>query len=205
MEEKALNEKESLALISRMIEQSKKNIEVGRGNILLYWGYFTLALSVAIYTLVILTQNGDWSFLWFILFAWGIFIGYRRKNNRPKIITYTDKSIRQVWRVLNAMFYLSVMVLFVFSYFFSFQVFDVMMPLSLLYCGLGISIMGIILKEPSLTYTPLLSFVVALYMLAMLVVGDSMHLWWNLLFGFSFALMYTIPGHVLNYKAKKPC
>lgn len=205
MEEKTLNEKESLALISQMIEQSKKNIEMGRGNILLYWGYFTVALSAAIYILVILTQNGDWAFCWLILFGWGIFISYKQKKNKPKIVTYTDKAIRQVWTVLNAMFYLSMIVIWVFSCLFSFHIFNLMMPLSLIYCGLGISIMGIILEESWLTYTPLLSFVVAIYMLAMLAVGKPLYLWWNLLFGFSFALMYIIPGHILNHKVKKPC
>jgi len=205
MEEKTLNEKESLALISQMIEQSKRNIEVGRGNVLLYWGYFTFALSVAINAIVTITQNGYWSFGWFLMFVFWGFMSYKRRNSKPKIITYTDKAIRQVWTVLGFMFILSTIVLTVFSYIFSFHVFNLMMPLSLLYCGLGISIMGIILEEPWLTYTPLLSFIATFYMLSMLVAGRPLCNWWNLLFGFSFALMYIIPGHILNHKVRKSC
>lgn len=44
MEERLLNEKESLELITQMINSSKKNMEVGQGNIMLFWGYFTTAL-----------------------------------------------------------------------------------------------------------------------------------------------------------------
>ena len=35
MEDRTLNEKESLELITRMIQNSKKNLEVGSGNIFL--------------------------------------------------------------------------------------------------------------------------------------------------------------------------
>lgn len=44
MEERLLNEKESLELITQMINSSKKNMEVGQGNIMLFWGYFTDSL-----------------------------------------------------------------------------------------------------------------------------------------------------------------
>ena len=36
MEDRTLNEKESLELITRMIQNSKKNLEVGSGNIFLF-------------------------------------------------------------------------------------------------------------------------------------------------------------------------
>ena len=38
MEEKNLTEKESLELIARMISKSKKRLEIGDGNVFLYWG-----------------------------------------------------------------------------------------------------------------------------------------------------------------------
>ena len=40
MEEKKITEQESLELIARMIESTKENLEVGRGNRFLYFGYF---------------------------------------------------------------------------------------------------------------------------------------------------------------------
>ena len=52
MEERLLNEKESLELITQMINSSKKNMEVGQGNIMLFWGYFTTALSVVLFLLI---------------------------------------------------------------------------------------------------------------------------------------------------------
>ena len=48
MENKKLNEQESLALITQMIQNSKKGLVVGSGNSFLFWGYLTLAVSIAI-------------------------------------------------------------------------------------------------------------------------------------------------------------
>ena len=57
MEEKKLSEQESLELISQMIRSTRKNMEVGSGNLFLYWGYFTAALSVLLFLLVKCTEN----------------------------------------------------------------------------------------------------------------------------------------------------
>ena len=46
MEDRKLSEKESLDIITQMINSSKRNMKVGSGNVLLYWGYFTVLLSV---------------------------------------------------------------------------------------------------------------------------------------------------------------
>lgn len=64
MEERTLNEKESLALITQMINSSKKNMEMGQGNIMLFWGYFTTALSVILFLLINFTHNFMWSWGW---------------------------------------------------------------------------------------------------------------------------------------------
>ena len=48
MEDRKLSEKESLDIITQMINSSKRNMKVGSGNVLLYWGYFTVLLSVVI-------------------------------------------------------------------------------------------------------------------------------------------------------------
>ena len=48
MEEKKITEQESLELIARMIESTKENLEVGRGNRFLYFGYFAFVLSIVV-------------------------------------------------------------------------------------------------------------------------------------------------------------
>ena len=79
-----------------------------------------------------------------------------------------------------------------------------MMPLALLYCGMGTSITGLVIKESSLTYFPLLALVTAIYMFMTM---PSLHtpMVWQLYFGGSFVVVMIVPGHILNAKCKKIC
>ena len=48
MKETNFSEKESLELIAQMIQQTKDNMKVGNGNVLLYYGY--PAILIALFT-----------------------------------------------------------------------------------------------------------------------------------------------------------
>ena len=52
MEEKKFTEKESLELISQMIQATRKNLVKGQGNYFIIYGYTAAILSVIIYTLL---------------------------------------------------------------------------------------------------------------------------------------------------------
>ncbi len=53
MEDRKLSEKESLELIARMIQNTRRNLDAGGGNMFLVWGYvgvlITLVVLVALY------------------------------------------------------------------------------------------------------------------------------------------------------------
>ena len=83
MEDRKLSEKESLDIITQMINSSKRNMKVGSGNVLLYWGYFTVLLSVVISSLILCTQNYIWSWGWMLMFAVGPVISYKQRGCDP--------------------------------------------------------------------------------------------------------------------------
>lgn len=206
MEERTLNEKESLALITQMINSSKENMEVGTGNVMLYWGYFTAILAIVLYALVYFTHNLIWGAGWMLMFAVWPIIAYKKKQKPPKVVTYTDKVISQVWQVMGYMFILTFATSGIIGYFVANSLhFVLMLPLSLLYTGLGVSITGIILRERWMIYTPLVAFVLTIYMLTMLMLKGNMPVIWYLYFGLAFVFMMIIPGHIANHKAKKQC
>ena len=101
MEDRKLSEKESLDIITQMINSSKRNMKVGSGNVLLYWGYFTVLLSVVISSLIVYTQNYIWSWGWMLMFAVGPVISYKQRGCEPAVVTYTDKTISSVWQVFG--------------------------------------------------------------------------------------------------------
>ncbi|WP_338158132.1 hypothetical protein [uncultured Phocaeicola sp.] len=205
MEEKKLTERESLELISQMIRSTRENMEVGSGNQFLAWGYFSALLSVLLFVLVTSTGNNVWALGWFAMFAfWGI-LKFVQRGRRTPVVTYTDRVVIQVWQVIGALFILTVLVIIALTFVYGRGDFSLMLPLALLYCGIGTSITGIVIKETWATYSPLVAFVFAIYMLASYAIGEAHVLHWYLYFGLSFVFMMIVPGHIINRKAKQIC
>ena len=206
MEERTLNEKESLALITQMINSSKKNMEIGQGNIMLTYGYFTTILSIVLFALISLTHDFIWSWGWMLMFVIWPIMSYRQRQRPPKVVTYTDKVISKVWQVMGWMFIVTFLTIGIIEFSFARHIeFILMLPLSLIYCGIGVSITGIIIQERWMTYTPLIAFIIAIYMLTRLMIGEKATTLWYLYFGLSFVFMMIIPGHIVNNKARKQC
>lgn len=157
MKENTFSEHDSLELIAQMIRQSKKNMTVGSGNILLYYGYPALILSVAVYLLVHLTGKPVWAALWFLMFIPAIWIRVKRKRAEVCVVTHIDKAVNSIWSILGQLFFLTVIGIAVFGYFIGSYNFTLMLPLSLLYASIGIAITGIITNFRLMVYTPLVA------------------------------------------------
>lgn len=203
MNEKHLSEKESLEIISQMISLTKQNMEIGQGNVLLYWGYATFLLSVLITALVYFTGNVAWCWTWSLLFFLQIGLAIQKKKNPDRVVSYVDKSIQMVWQVVGNMFGLTFLALILYVFVVGKFTMILMLPLSLLYAAIGISITGIFLREKSMVYFPIVVILLAIYMLLGLINNESVSVWWNLYLGIAFVFMMIIPGHQLNNKVKK--
>lgn len=205
MEEKKLTEKESLELISQMIRSTRENMEVGSGNQFLAWGYFSVALSVMLFLLVGGTGNMEWAWGWFSMFIFGGILKWMQRGRKRPLLTYTDRVVIQVWQVIGWLFVLTVLVMIALAFVYGKVDFSLMLPLALLYCGLGTSITGVVIRERWAMYSPLVSFVLAVYMLTSYVIGEAYVLGWYLYFGLAFVFMMIVPGHIINRKAKQVC
>ncbi len=158
MKDLNFTEKESLELISQMIQQSKKNLEIGDGNILLYYGYTAIILAITVYTLVHVTHDAVWSSIWFLMFLPFILISVAKNRSKPQVTTHIDKAINSAWSILGWLFLLSVVIIAIFGLVVGTCYFSLMLPLSLLYAGIGISITGVIINFKLMIYTPLVAF-----------------------------------------------
>lgn len=203
MEEKQLNEKESIELISQMIQSTKENMKVGSGNQFLYWGYFTVTLSVALYAISRITLNSMWQWGWFLMFAFWGFITYKTK--KKSVRTYTDVVVEKIWLIMGIMLTVAAIASIISIKLFAYPSMILMMPLSCLHVSLGVSITGIIIKERWVIFLPVFSFLISFYMLSALIAQQTPMLWWDLLMGLSFVFGMIIPGHILNHKANKKC
>ena len=205
MKENNFSEKDSLELISQMLKQTKDNLRVGSGNIFLYYGYSAFFISLIVFGFVYFTANNVWAALWSLMFVPSVIIYVKDKKDKPHVVTYMDKAIANTWLVIGALFSLTVVAIIVLGLCVGLINFTLMLPLSLIYAGIGTSITGIIMNEKVLVYTPLLSFLIAIYMLLALSIHNADTTYWHLYFGIASVLMMIIPGHAINRKSIKQC
>ena len=203
MEEKKFTEKESLELISHMIQATRKNLVKDQGNYFIIYGYTAAILSVIIYTLLRMIPTPWWWAGWFLMFLPVIILLLKGKRNSPTVVTYTDSMVNKVWQVVGTLFSLTVLVMLALSLLVGKCEFMLMLPLCLLYASIGTAITGLVIREKCLSYTPFAGFVFAIYMLMNYTINNSIDIRWNVYFGLSFVIMMIIPGHVLNNKSEK--
>ena len=98
MEDKKMTEKESLELITQMIQNSKKNLRLGNVNILLLWGYLCTITALVVYVLILITGNPLWNWLWLAIPVIGFPVMHwlKKKEDKP-VLTYTDKVLLAIW------------------------------------------------------------------------------------------------------------
>lgn len=205
MEEKKLTEKESLELISQMIQVTRQHIVQGSGNQFLIYGFTAVILSVGIYVLLVLTHNHLWALGWFLMFLPVMILAWRSRKKRVLVVTYTESVLKKVWQVVAALFYLTAFVMLVVGWMLGRWDFVLMLPLGLLYVSMGIAITGLVIRESYLIYTPFVGFLLAIYMLMSYSLNQGGEMIWHLYFGLSFVIMLIVPGYILNYKSKEQC
>ena len=191
MEEKPLNEKESLELITRMIKNTHQKLEEGNGIPFLVWGYTSVIVSLLVWYMLISTQDYHWNFLWFLIPLIGFPVQLFLQRKREKgIKTYLQKIIKYVWTgigvagfvvSMGAMFYWKIPVLFII----------------IVLMATGTAITGLIIKFKPIIIS---GFVSILLSFGCLIFSHSYSI---LVFALVFLLMMVIPGHILNFKNRK--
>ena len=209
MEEKKLNEQESLALITSMINDTRERLAQDSGRPFLIWGYTTVLVSLFMYMTRILGWSNDWILAWWLIPIIGhplMWLTGRKKHNLPK--TYIDRCVDAVWIVLAVSCLVAVFAEILYGthtmLFFSI----------ILLVGSGTAATGLIIKD----FTT--SFVGALSMLASLIFPVMRQLQPTveevgqegvakyvsadiLIFAAILFAMLVIPGHILNYKNRR--
>ena len=201
MEKKGFTESESIELIAQMIQTTKNRVTQSDFNPFLVWGYTVTAISIADYILIKTTGNPLWFFLWLVLLIPYFVSLFKRK--RPYVVTYIDDMLQNVWRVIGAMFGLTIVAITGIGLGIGIIDFSIMMPLSIIYAGIGTSITGLIIKEKWFIWTPLAGLVAATYMLVAPHTDAHTDNLWNLLFGLSFLIFMVIPAHIVRHKISK--
>ena len=191
MEDKKLNEKESLELIAQMIQNTKQKMAKNAGAPFLIWGYTTIIISLSVWFLLKETGNFNWQWLWFLLptVALPLTLWVGRKQEKL-VTTYMDRVVGYVWTVFGiGGFFVS----WVSIFFWSMSVLFVI----LLMMGMGTALTGLIIKMKVVTVCGALG---ALASIGCVYVHGLNQI---LVFAAAFVFMMVIPGHYMNGIAKR--
>lgn len=189
MEDRRLNEKESLELISQMIQNTKTRVVKHAGTPFLIWGYATVLIALVVWYLVTSTGNYQWNLLWFVLPIVCIPFNYWANRKRESVVkTYVDRVVNYIWIVFGgtaflistAAFIIPVPILFVI----------------LLLMGMGTILTGMVIQFKVAVVCGILGTLASLGCLWVAGIDQL------LVFAVTFVFMMIIPGHVLNVTAK---
>ena len=196
MEDKQLNAAESIALISRMIDNTRNRMVRNSGRPFLVWGYVTVFTTLLVMGAVYYFQDPKWNILWMVLPVLGALLMWltRDKHTEGKVSTFVDRVINNVWMVtgLTAWF---VSMLTLFS-----QIRLPILFIILLLMGLATALTGLVTRFRLCVVSGMVSALL-LAPVCLFIGGIDQ----CLIFAAVFAVMMVIPGHILDFKCRRLC
>lgn len=206
MEDKKLTEKESLEVITSMVALTKQRY-IGDGRILLMWGYLTVVLSAIIWTLVGLTHNPVWNWLWFLLWIIGGTLTpvMDKKMRREKgVKNYSDTITSRIWSTVGFSAIAGTAMCLGFLLVGGIDVWSMMLAIALIIVPFAEIASGIIVKEKSLIIGGSIGLSAGLFTMACIAGHVALYASWFMpFFIIAFIAMMIVPGHILNNKARK--
>lgn len=205
MEEKKITERESIELITSMINSTKQRY-IGNGHIMLMWGYLVVSVSILVWIMTHTTHHTAWNWLWFAIPVTGGIVTpimARKEKHRQGVTTYSDKITSRLWTLFGLSEIVLTLMCLVLKLAFNVNCWSAMLAYSLIVAAFAETIQGIILKENSLIAGGITGWLIGMVALCCMT-GDIVIKanWFMPLFILAFVCMMIIPGHTLNYKAK---
>lgn len=205
MEERKLNEKESLELITAMIARTKERY-IGDGNIMLMWGYLCVIVTVAVWILLATTHNPAWNWLWFSIWIIGgtlTPIMAKKHNSERGVKNYSDSVTSRIWTIISVSAMLLTAICLGFLFMAHVSTWSAWFVFALVMVPFAEITQGIVVKEKSLVAGGCIGMAIGMFTLCCLIGGIALGAVWFLpLFMLAFVCMMIIPGHILNHKAK---
>lgn len=210
MEDKRMTERESLELISRMIQRTRDRVRIGGGNIMLLWGYTSVAVALAVYGAMCLTGHPACNWLWLLIPAIGVPAHiYMERHNpaSPKARTYVDRISTGIWQIVSGMAFAGLGICLGFTLGgYGTRCWTGMLLYGFIVVGFGTAAQGIVIRERSLVFGGALSMAAGGTVTGCVLSGIPLLAVWVIpLYIVCFTLMLIVPGHAINRKARRLC
>lgn len=206
MEERKLTEKESLEIITSMIARTRERY-IGDGRIMLMWGYLTVVITAIIWTLIGVTHNPVWNWLWFLLWIIGgtlTPIMDKKMQHEKGFKNYSDIVTSRIWSTVGFSAIVATAICLAFLLVGGIDAWSMMFAIALVIVPFAEIASGIVVKEKSLIIGGAIGLSAGLFTMACIAGHVALYASWFMpLFILVWVVMMIIPGHIINYKAKK--
>lgn len=192
MEEKKISEKESLELITRMIQETKERHNKQAAVPMLIWGYLTICVTLLIWLLCVIAFSPKIYYLWLLLPLIGGPATYWvvRKQTYTGAKNYIDRIIGYIWTVFGYVALILSFLTFV-------QPIQILFIIALL-MSMAATLTGLVSKFKPLVICASLGIVLSFIFP---FIDGRMEQF--PLFAVIFILNMIIPGHILHQEMKK--
>lgn len=197
MENKQFTTQESLALITKMIDNTRRNFNSKGGQTMMLWGYTTIAVSLAVYLCVKLTHNPMFFWLWWALPVIGITLTLIAKPKRNAgVKTYMDRMVDYIWLVFSIACGATVIIYSVGPLFTGKEWFNVLLVVGII-MSMSVTLTGLFVKFRPLVIAGMAGTVLSLLLPPFGQLEQTLGL------GIIFMIVMAIPGHMLNFVEKR--
>jgi len=199
--ESNLTHEQSLTLINEMINRARNNVQKGRMYSMIYWGYTTAAIAILNYILLHVLNNPNHSFwAWCLMFPAGI-VSYfidRYINQKVLVKTHIDKIGDMVWKGYTIGVIVFLATIFVAAFRHQTPIMFVLTtPIILIMVGICEFTSAWIYR-----YKPWF-VVAALFWVGAIGCAFLRADYHFFVLAVCMILGFVVPGHILNYQAKK--
>lgn len=181
--------KESLEIIGKMMNDTRKNVMQGSRIPLLVWGWTSSAVSVLVYAGLKLTGDFQWNFAWFLILVAGLPLVMLLKPKTPITPTAISTSLVVIWKMLAV-------VIAAFSIL-SFFVYFPVLAVILLLLAIGSFITGELIRYPFLKYSSFPGFIIAATLWRMNNLEQI------LIFALAMLIMMVFPAYKMSFDLSK--
>lgn len=192
MEQNQLTARQSIDLIARTINNTRRHIEQGVYKHFLIWGYLTTVISLTIWALARSTGDMAVMWLWFALPVTGgglVLLTCRTPRESGYVRTDIDRAISHVWLVLS----MACLVASVSSYFIGLPILFIV--ILLMFSGTAIT--GLIIRSRILSTAGFTGLALSVQLFFVHGIDQC------LVFAAIFLLAMVVPGHMLRHRANK--
>ena len=189
--EKFMTEKESMELITSMINKAKNRFNEN-GWLYIFWGWLIFVCCAVQFIALFFFHNQNAYYIWYATWL-GPFLQIfylKKKNNQRNLKTYTDEIAAFIWMVFLVCITLLVYILI------HFKIYDAICPAVLVMYGMPTFLSGIILKFTTLKIGGISCW---LFAVVSVFVPYDFQL---LLISFAVIIAWLIPGYLLRSKFK---